>query len=53
MKNILKKSKKKGSTLIEYGLVAALVGVAAIGGLEALGDGLVALFNDIVTLLQA
>ncbi len=34
-----------GSTAIEYGLIAALVSVAAIGALSALGDSLNNIFN--------
>jgi pilus assembly protein Flp/PilA len=38
---------ESGATAIEYGLIAALVGVAAIGALDALGDKLSALFTDV------
>ena len=34
-----------GATAIEYGLIAALVSVAAIGALSALGDSLNVIFN--------
>jgi len=34
-----------GATAIEYGLIAALVSVAAIGSLSALGDSLNTIFN--------
>ena len=34
-----------GATAIEYGLIAALISVALIGGASALGDGLDAQFN--------
>ena len=34
-----------GATAIEYGLIAALVSVAAIGALSALGDSLNTIFN--------
>ena len=37
-----------GVTAIEYGLLAALVGVAIVGAAGALGDGLNDLFNGIV-----
>ena len=35
----------KGATAIEYGLIAALIAVAAIGALSAIGDNL----NDTFT----
>lgn len=37
---------KSGVTAIEYGLIAALVGVAIIGGVTLLGDSLDALFTS-------
>ena len=40
MKNVLKFLKNKsGATAIEYGLIAALIAVAVIGGVTALGQG--------------
>ena len=33
------RSDKRGATAIEYGLIAALIAVAAIGGMSALGGG--------------
>ena len=36
-----------GATAIEYGLIAALVAVAAIAGFSAVGTDLETLFNDI------
>lgn len=30
---------ERGATAIEYGLICALIAVAAIGGIEALGGG--------------
>ncbi len=36
-----------GATAIEYGLIAALVSVAAIGALGAMGDNLVAIFDEV------
>ncbi len=47
MKLIALLKDKSGVTAIEYGLIAALVGVAIIGGATALGGGLDTLFNDI------
>jgi pilus assembly protein Flp/PilA len=32
-------SDKHGATAIEYGLIAALIAVAAMGGMKALGGG--------------
>ena len=40
---------ENGVTAIEYGLIAALVGVAVIGGATALGGKLGKLFTDIGT----
>jgi pilus assembly protein Flp/PilA len=39
MKNVMKKflNNKSGATAIEYGLIAALIAVAVIGGVSALG----------------
>jgi pilus assembly protein Flp/PilA len=37
----------KGATAIEYGLIAALVAVAAIGGMNALGTSLNTAFTDV------
>lgn len=36
---------ESGATAIEYGLIAALISVALIGGARALGQGLDAQFN--------
>lgn len=38
---------ESGVTAIEYGLIAALVAVAIVVGVTALGDNLGTLFNDI------
>ena len=38
---------ENGATAIEYGLIAALVSVAAIGALTALGTNLSNLFNTV------
>lgn len=40
---------EEGATAIEYGLIAALVSVAAIGALGALGDSLDDLFGTVST----
>ncbi len=42
-----------GATAIEYGLIAALVSVAAIGALTAMGDNLQTLFNTVSSALSA
>ena len=33
------RSDRRGATAIEYGLIAALIAVAAIGGMKSLGGG--------------
>ena len=38
---------ESGATAIEYGLIAALIAVAAIGALEAVGTSLNQLFGDV------
>jgi len=38
---------ESGATAIEYGLIAALVSVAAIGALTLMGDSLVDIFNRV------
>ncbi|WP_313031330.1 Flp family type IVb pilin [Massilia alkalitolerans] len=38
---------ENGVTAIEYGLIAALVGIALAGAAEALGEDITALFNKI------
>jgi len=40
-----------GATAIEYGLIAALVAVAAIGAMTTVGTNLSATFNNIATKL--
>ena len=47
--DILKKIRKdeSGATAIEYGLIAALVSVAAIGALTAMGDSLNTMFEAV------
>ncbi len=41
-----------GATAIEYGLIAALVSVAAIGALTAMGQSLNTMFNTVSTALS-
>ncbi len=42
-----------GATAIEYGLIAALVSVAAIGALTAMGNSLSTLFNTVSSALSS
>ncbi len=53
--NILKKIRKdeSGATAIEYGLIAALVSVAAIGALTAMGGSLNTMFQTVSNSLTA
>ncbi|MBL8837826.1 MAG: Flp family type IVb pilin [Alphaproteobacteria bacterium] len=43
---------QSGATAIEYGLIAALIAVAAIAGMGALGTQLSGIFNRVATTLQ-
>ena len=43
---------ESGATAIEYGLIAALVSVAAIAALTALGSALQGIFGTVTTELQ-
>jgi pilus assembly protein Flp/PilA len=38
---------KKGATAIEYGLIAALIAVAAITAMQGLGNSLKTTFNNV------
>ncbi len=51
MKNLMKKflGNKSGATAIEYGLIAALIAVAVIGGVTALGTSANATFTNVST----
>ena len=52
MKKLIKFLKdEEGVTAIEYGLIAALVGVAIVVGAGLLGTGLNTLFTNIATTL--
>ena len=42
---------ERGATAIEYGLIAALVAILIIGGLQALSGGLDTLFRTVATTL--
>lgn len=43
---------ESGATAIEYGLIAALVSVAAITALQSLGGSLQTMFNSVSTTLD-
>ena len=43
---------ESGATAIEYGLIAALIAVAAIGTLTSLGDEITAVFSTVETKLK-
>lgn len=45
-------ARDEGATAIEYGLIAALVAVAIIGALTALGVDLTAIFTGVSSELQ-
>ena len=49
MKNVMKKffKNESGATAIEYGLIAALIAVAIIGGVTALGNNAEATFQNV------
>ena len=48
MTNLVKLFKdENGATAIEYGLIAALISVAAIGAMGVLGDKLNATFGEV------
>jgi pilus assembly protein Flp/PilA len=53
MANMLKRflCDESGATAIEYGLIAALVSVAAIGALTAMGNSLQSLFGGVANVL--
>ena len=42
----------KGATAIEYGLIAALIAVAAIAAMQGLGSSLTKTFNNVSTKLN-
>ena len=43
---------KKGATAIEYGLIAALIAVAAITAMQGLGTSLNSTFTNVSTAMQ-
>jgi len=48
-RNLLKN--ESGATAIEYGLIAALIAVAAIAAFQLVGTNLSAIFNTVATKL--
>jgi pilus assembly protein Flp/PilA len=44
---------ESGATAIEYGLIAALIAVAAITAMQSLGNNLSSTFNTVSTKLSA
>ena len=44
---------KKGATAIEYGLIAALIAVAAITAMQGLGNNLTKTFTNVSTNMKA
>ena len=45
-------SDKRGATAIEYGLLAALIAIAMMGGLKALGGGAGGMWSNLSTTAQ-
>ena len=54
-KNLFNRFRKdeSGATAIEYGLIAALIALAIISGLQLAGPALNTIFRDVGTTLQA
>ena len=46
-------AKQRGATAVEYALIIALIALAIVVGLTALGGGLNAAFNNIAERLQS
>ena len=44
---------KRGATAIEYGLIAALIAIAAIVAFQALGDSLTSIFLGVASEVDA
>ena len=53
MKKVVLKvfSDEEGATAIEYGLIAALIAVAAVGAMSGLGDQISKTFNNTSTVM--
>jgi pilus assembly protein Flp/PilA len=47
------RSDKRGATAIEYGLIAALIVIAMMGGLAALGGGAGGMWGKLSNIVQA
>jgi pilus assembly protein Flp/PilA len=43
---------ERGATAIEYGLICALIAVAAIGGMESLGGGVGGMWGRLVGVMN-
>lgn len=43
---------RKGATAIEYGLIAALIAVAAITAMQGVGSSLTSTFNNVSTAMN-
>ena len=53
MKNVVRFLKNKsGATAIEYGLIAALIAVAVIGGVSSLGSNANTTFGNVATAME-
>jgi len=55
MRNILVKMIRddSGATAIEYGLIAAFIGVVLVASLQLLGSSLTGIFNSVATTLNS
>ena len=47
------KTNDSGATAIEYGLIAALISIVAIGGATLIGEDLTTLFTNVATEVQS
>jgi pilus assembly protein Flp/PilA len=52
LKNIRFLRDRKGATAIEYGLIAALIAVAIIGGVTSLGTNASGTFNKVAVKMK-
>ena len=43
---------ESGATAIEYGLIAALISIAAVAAMQNVGNNLKVIFNDVATNLN-
>jgi pilus assembly protein Flp/PilA len=50
--NLMKKAKKQGQSLVEYGLILALVSVVAIAVLQTMGNQIKTTVNTLTTRLN-